>query len=446
MRQLGLLAFLALLALGATSAAVAKPAALIPGIASYGASLAAGGEVPRPKAPAGAGGLFSAIVTTDATGSTIAWSLDFNALSGPAAAAHIHLGAPGTAGDPVLTLCGPCTSGVRGEAKLDAKVADALASGNAYVNIHTKANAGGEVRGQIAVAHGLAAGLASTGEVPAAQNVPADAKGAFKAIVIDLPDRAVLAWTLTQSGLSGTAEAAHIHIGKAGAGGPVAIGLCKPCQPTQSGRRTIKPSLATALATGAGYVNVHTAANPGGEIRGQVVHATLGVAAWPTTLGTIVTDDRGMSLYLFAKDQGTQSACYGQCAFFWPPAFAVGTPVVGTGLKAALLTTSSRTDGTTMLAYAGKPLYGFLPDAQPGDTKGQGSKGFGAPWLVIDPATGAQIGGGATRGERLPLRRRSPHSFYRCSSARRSATQSVAYGRTSSRSSGIGRPQTAHRP
>ena len=235
MRLLGLLAFLALLALGATSVAAAAPTALTPGIASYGASLAGGGEVPRPNAPAGAGGLFSAIVTTNASGSTIAWSLDFTGLSGPAAAAHIHIGAPGKAGDVGLALCGPCTSGARGEAKLDAKVTDALASGNAYVNIHTKANAGGEVRGQIAPAHGLASALGSTGEVPAAQNVSADAKGAFKAIVIDLPDRAVLAWTLTQAGLSGTAEAAHIHIGKAGTSGPVAIGLCKPCQATQSG-------------------------------------------------------------------------------------------------------------------------------------------------------------------------------------------------------------------
>ncbi len=393
MRQFGLLAFLALLALGATGTAVAGPTALTPGVATYAASLAAGGEVPRPKAPAGAGGLFSAIVTTNTSGSTIAWSLDFSGLSGRAGAAHIHLGAPGKAGDVALALCGPCSSGTRGEAKLEAKVADALASGNAYVNVHTEANAGGEIRGQIAVAHGLAAGLSSAGEVPAAQNVPADAKGAFKAVVLDLPDRAVLAWTLTQSGLSGTAEAAHVHIGKAGTSGPVAIGLCKPCQATQSGRRTIKPSLAAALASGAGYVNVHTAANPGGEVRGQVVHATLGVATRPTTLGTIVTDDRGMALYLFAKDQGTQSTCYGQCAVFWPPAFAVGTPVVGTGLKSSLLATAPRTDGTTMLVYGGKPLYGFLPDTQPGDTKGQGSRGFGAPWLVIDPVTGAQIGG-----------------------------------------------------
>ncbi|MBM3678501.1 MAG: CHRD domain-containing protein [Actinobacteria bacterium] len=364
-----------------------------PGVKGIGASLSPSGEVPRPNAPKGAGGLFSAILTSDGTASTIAWSLDVSGLSGAASGAHIHFGAKGKAGDIALELCGPCTSGARGKAKLDQKVLDAINAGEAYVNVHTTANPPGEIRGQIAPARAVAAALTSAGEVPPAQNVPAGAKGAFKAIVIAQPDRAVIAWTLTQSGLSGGAQAAHIHLGAAGVAGGVALPLCQPCGASVSGRRSIKASLAAAIGSVPMYVNVHTAANPGGEVRGQLVHATLGVAAWKTALGTIVTDDRGMTLYNFKADQGIQSACYNQCAVFWPPAFVVGTPVAGTGTTASLLGITQRTDGTTMLTYKGQPLYGFLRDTQSGMTTGQGSRGFGAPWWVIDSATGNEIAG-----------------------------------------------------
>lgn len=358
-----------------------------------GASLAAGGSVPRSTAPKGAGGLFSGILTTSGATTTLAWSLDIAGLSGAASGAHIHFGAPGKAGDVAVALCGPCTSGAKGQAKLDAKTLAAIDAGEAYVNVHTAANEAGEIRGQIAPAHGVTAALAAAGQVPPAQNVPADARGAFKAIVIDLPKRSVIAWTLTISGLGGEAQAAHIHVGARGVAGPVAIGLCQPCTASQSGRREIKPSLSAAIKAGGTYVNVHTAANPGGEIRGQGIHATLGVAVRTTQLGTIVTDDRGFTLYNFAADRGTTSNCYGQCAVFWPPAYLIGTAVAATGTQASLLASATRTDGTAMLTYNGQPLYGFLPDAAPGETKGQGSRGFGAPWLVIDPATGKAIGG-----------------------------------------------------
>jgi predicted lipoprotein with Yx(FWY)xxD motif len=364
-----------------------------PGVKGFGASLAPRGEVPKSKAPADAAGLFSAIVTSDGSTSTIAWTLDYSGLSGRASAAHIHIGAPGKAGPVAIPLCGPCTSGSRGEIKLNAKTEKALASGGAYVNVHTKANPGGEIRGQIAPAHAVTAALGSTGEVPAATNVPAGAAGVFHAVIIDLPARPVIAWTLDFEGLSGDAAAAHIHVGKAGVAGGVALPLCQPCTSGVHGRRWIRQGLADAIVAGGTYVNIHTAANQAGEVRGQTAHATLGVAVRSTSLGVVVTDDRGMSLYLFEKDQGTQSACYGQCAVFWPPAYTVGTPVAGTGTKSSLLRVARRSDGSTMLTYAGKPLYGFLPDTQPGDTKGEGSKGFGAPWHVVGPATGNKVGG-----------------------------------------------------
>jgi CHRD domain len=115
---------------------------------TYRATMTAAGGVPRPKAPAGADGTFTATVTGSGTRS-ISWKLTFSHLSGPALAAHIHRGKAGTAGPVVLTLCGPCTSGKAGTARISADAADLLERGLAYVNVHTAKNPAGEVRGQV---------------------------------------------------------------------------------------------------------------------------------------------------------------------------------------------------------------------------------------------------------------------------------------------------------
>jgi predicted lipoprotein with Yx(FWY)xxD motif len=361
-------------------------------VTAFAASLAPGGERPASKGTrAGAGGLFRAIVTRTGGKASISWSLSFAKLTGPALAAHIHLGKPGTAGKVVVPLCQPCRSGQRGDAALSGSVAAALANGGAYVNVHTKANPGGEIRGQVGTAHTLAAGLQASAETPLPQGVPDGAGGVFTAIVIDLSPRPLILWSLSFNGLSGPASASHIHLGKAGVAGPVVLALCGPCSSPLTGHKAIDANLAAAISSGGAYVNVHTAANPGGEVRGQLVRATLGVAALTSKLGSILVDDRGFTLYDFVADRGTQSACYGRCAGFWPPAYTYGSPIAAVGTKAPLVSVASRTDGTTMLVYNGHPVYGFQPDASPGDAKGQGSTAFGAAWWVLDAATGAEI-------------------------------------------------------
>jgi hypothetical protein len=83
-------------------------------------------------------------------GGTLSWKLTFQGLSGKATASHIHVGARGRAGGVKVSLCGPCRSGARGTAKVDAKTVNALLGGSTYVNVHTARNAAGEIRGQIA--------------------------------------------------------------------------------------------------------------------------------------------------------------------------------------------------------------------------------------------------------------------------------------------------------
>jgi CHRD domain len=93
-------------------------------------------------------------------------------------------------------------------------------------------------------------------------------------LVVTLPRVAgvhwLLAWRLSFSGLSGPATAAHVHLGVQGQAGAVSIPLCGPCSSPNRGVASVTPAQATALLHGGTYVNVHTAQNPGGEIRGQV--------------------------------------------------------------------------------------------------------------------------------------------------------------------------------
>src|SRR4051812_2976180 len=65
--------------------------------------------------------------------------------------------------------------------------------------------------------------------------------------------------------------------------------------------------------------------------------ATVGVTS--TSLGNILVDAQGRTLYLFQKDTGTTSTCTGACATFWPPLIAPGAPTTGSGANASLIGT-----------------------------------------------------------------------------------------------------------
>ena len=119
-------------------------------VASVKTTLRAGLERPKPKGKLGrARGTFTATVTKSGTSAVIAWRLTFAKLSGRAIAAHIHSGVRGKAGPVIVPLCAPCKSGAHGRATVDASVLAALEAGRTYVNVHTKKNPLGEIRGQI---------------------------------------------------------------------------------------------------------------------------------------------------------------------------------------------------------------------------------------------------------------------------------------------------------
>jgi CHRD domain len=117
----------------------------------------------------------------------------------------------------------------------------------------------------------LKANLKARFEVPRPSGVPAGATGAFTGTAVELAnDRARVRWRLTFAKLSGRAMAAHIHRGRAGRAGPVLVALCGPCRSGQRGTARISHAQLRTIRAGGTYVNVHTAKNAAGEIRGQV--------------------------------------------------------------------------------------------------------------------------------------------------------------------------------
>jgi len=101
--------------------------------------------------------------------------------------------------------------------------------------------------------------------------------------------------------------------------------------------------------------------------------------------GKYLADAEGMSLYLFEADGKLSSTCSDACAQAWPPLLTEGEPTAGEGVDKGMLATFQRTDGSTQVAYNGRPLYYFARDESAGDTKGQDVEGFGAEWYLISP-------------------------------------------------------------
>jgi predicted lipoprotein with Yx(FWY)xxD motif len=99
--------------------------------------------------------------------------------------------------------------------------------------------------------------------------------------------------------------------------------------------------------------------------------------------GRVLMNGGGKALYLFTKDSGPTSQCYGDCAVAWPPFLTKGKPGAGEGLKPKLLGTTRRDDGSRQVTYKGHPLY-FYEQDRPGVILCQDVFEFGGTWLLVN--------------------------------------------------------------
>ena len=102
-----------------------------------------------------------------------------------------------------------------------------------------------------------------------------------------------------------------------------------------------------------------------------------------TSLGTILVDPRGRTLYLFEKDSKGISACTTACLSYWPAFTSRTVPRAGTGVQQSLLGLAKPQHGLRQVTYAGHPLYSFVGDKRAGQTSGEGLSNFGADWYAL---------------------------------------------------------------
>ncbi|HEY7102971.1 MAG TPA: hypothetical protein VH573_15160 [Mycobacteriales bacterium] len=125
------------------------------------------------------------------------------------------------------------------------------------------------------------------------------------------------------------------------------------------------------------------------------------VSAQATSLGSILVDGRGRTVYEFANDTGSTSTCTGSCASVWLAVPAPATPPASEPGVTGKLGSTTRSDGARQLTVAGHPVYTFTGDSAPGQTNGQNVVLNGGLWTVASPA-GAPVRTAATSGNSGP--------------------------------------------
>lgn len=280
---------------------------------TFGAVLTGSQETPATTTP----GFGNATVTFDSTRTNITTTITVANLGSPINNFHIHEQAAGVAGPVVVNLIGLGGVFTNGTMTVTTPIASDVATrmlqnpGNFYVNVHTTQFPGGAVRGQLAYNSG--GEIAYAAELRGTNEVPANASTAFGSafVSLDLVNNNIF-WEVNSSGIV-SPSLSHIHRGAAGVNGPVIINFATAPDQIVGGRTKGSTTIAaqqtgnlqasdlTALASASTangyYVNLHSSAFPGGEIRGQLVPANeydVAVAGRVTNgIGqTFVTDVR----------------------------------------------------------------------------------------------------------------------------------------------------------
>jgi predicted lipoprotein with Yx(FWY)xxD motif len=137
-------------------------------------------------------------------------------------------------------------------------------------------------------------------------------------------------------------------------------------------------SAVTLAACGGGASSTTTGG--AGSAGGTTPASASGLHTATTSLGKVLVDGQGRTVYLLTADSRGTSTCGTDCLSFWP--------AVGQGhSKLAVPVGSTKTpDGTPTATVAGQPVYTFSLDHQPGDVNGEGVTEFGGTWYAVSPS------------------------------------------------------------
>jgi hypothetical protein len=218
------------------------------------------------------------------------YEITYQGLSGTlSAGGHFHTGKPGIGGPVVRGIAagGAAASGTLSgvwkstdaSQPLTAVLVESLLTGRVYVNLHTTAHGSGEIRGQVV----LATALHFESLLDGAQAGVSTTAGGTGVFVLN-PERTEVRYWVTYRGLSGPLSiGGHVHAGAPGVSGPIVRTLGAPGDPgsaslkgtwkADDASQPLTPALVDSLIAGRLYANFHTTANPGNEIRGQLVLA-----------------------------------------------------------------------------------------------------------------------------------------------------------------------------
>ena len=162
---------------------------------------------------------------------------------------------------------------------------------------------------------------------------------------------------------------------------PVAIGTAAVATDTTApATSAVTDTPATAAPTDTTVTPAPAATSTVAAIAQDV---TLNVANDPT-LGNILVDGKGMTLYLYKTDTAGVSNCNAGCLQTWPPFVTQGNPTLGAGVDASKVGSATLADGRKIVTYSGMPLYYYASDTKAGDTTGQG---VGGVWFIVPPSS-----------------------------------------------------------
>jgi predicted lipoprotein with Yx(FWY)xxD motif len=141
-------------------------------------------------------------------------------------------------------------------------------------------------------------------------------------------------------------------------------------------------------STGAASAN-SPAASSGGSTTTTSGSTPGAISTRKTSIGTVLVNAKGQTLYWFAIDTSTKSNCTGSCATYWPP--VLGTPHAAAGAKLTMgFGTIMRSGGQLQATYDGHPLYTYAGDSAPGQASGNDKNLSGGLWWAMTP-TGAKL-------------------------------------------------------